>query len=367
MSNRKIRISKADKGGAVVIQDTENYIKEADRQLGNTVHYERVQNDNTVKITKTSNDIVDELLAEGSIDQTTHRWAITDEKTVRCHVFYTLPKIHKSSTANVPGRPIVIWVNGTTEKISKLVDHWLINNIKSASSYIQDTTSMLQNIEKWNEQYGPFPENTKLLKIDVVELYTNIPHPDMLDAVREALKTNTMNGCPKTETVLKATEHVLCNNEFSFENNYYKQIHGTAMGTPMAPTVANLFMKKLEEHILTSSPVPLNPDFWKRFIDDIFLIWIGSDEDLQISLDFINTVHPTIKFTNSVSSNIVSFLDIAISLKNGYFCTDLYSKPTDSHAYLRLNSCQPSHVKKNLPFSHLLRMTRLCSSEEIFF
>ena len=104
---------------------------------------------------------------------------------------------------------------------------------------------MLQNIEKWNEQYGPFPENTKQLTIDDVGWYTNIPHPDMLDAVREALKTNTMSGCPKTETVLKATEHVLCNNEFSFENNYYKQIHGTVMGTPMAPTIANLFMKKL--------------------------------------------------------------------------------------------------------------------------
>lgn len=55
-----------------------------------------------------------------------------------------------------------------TKKLSKLADHRLINNVKSFSSYIQDTTSMLQNIEKWNEQYGPFPENTKQLTIDDV-------------------------------------------------------------------------------------------------------------------------------------------------------------------------------------------------------
>lgn len=112
--------------------------------------------------------------------------------------------------------------------------------------------------------------------------------------------------------------------------------------------------------------MPVNPDFWKCFIDDIFLSWTGSDEDLQNFLDFINTVHSTIKFTHSVSSNMVSFLDIAISFKNRYLCIDLYSKPTDSHAYLRFNSCHHFHVKKNLPFSQFLRMRRLCSSEENF-
>ena len=129
---------------------------------------------------------------------------------------------------------------------------------------------MLKNIQKWNENFGPFPPETKLVTIDVVGLYTNIPHEDLLDAIKEDLNVNPLDGIPKTDLVLKATDHVLKNNVFTFEGEYYEQIHGTAMGTPMAPTVANLFMKKLEERILKNSPVPVNEEFWKRFIDDIF-------------------------------------------------------------------------------------------------
>ena len=100
--------------------------------------------------------------------------ALTNEKEVECHRFYTLPKIHKS-LENTPGRPIVSGVNGPTEKLSKLVDHWLQNSVKKASSYVQDTTNMLQKIEQWNAEEGPFPENTKLVTIDVVGLYTIFP------------------------------------------------------------------------------------------------------------------------------------------------------------------------------------------------
>ncbi|KAL8585967.1 hypothetical protein ACOMHN_059403 [Nucella lapillus] len=54
----------------------------------------------------------------------------------------------------------------------------------------------------------------------------------------------------------------------------------TAMGTPLAPSAANLFMGWLEQQLLKKSPVPINIDTWKRFIDDIFLLWTGSEEEL---------------------------------------------------------------------------------------
>ena len=137
-------------------------------------------------------------------------------------------------------------------------------------NYIQGSTDMLLNIQKWSDKYGTFPAEIKLVTIDVVGLYTNIPHEDLIDAIKEDLNVNPLDGIPKTDLVLKATDHVLKNNVFTFEGEYYEQIYGTAMGTPMAPTVANLFMKKLEERILKNSSVPVNDEFWKRFIEEFF-------------------------------------------------------------------------------------------------
>lgn len=365
VKTRVIRISSADKGGAVVVQNCDDYVREGQRQLNNPLHYRKLQKDTTPDITEKSNTIVKDLERNGHIDKTTAKWAMTDTNNVQCHRFYTLPKIHKSTT-NTPGRPIVSGVNGPTEKLSKLVDHWLQDSVKEVPSYVQDTTDMLNTIEHWNQQYGPFPENTKLVTIDVVGLYTNIPHGEMKDAIREHLNCKQNENRPPTETVVEVAEHVLDNNVFAFEDSYYQQTYGTAMGTPMAPSVANLFMASLEEKLINQSPVTIQREFWKRFIDDIFLLWTGTDEELATFMEFINSFHQTIKFTYQSSSEKLSFLDVSVSLENGFLQTDLFTKPTDSHAFLCQNSCHPAHVKRNLPYSQFLRLRRLCSGEGRF-
>ena len=93
----------------------------------------------------------------------------------------------------------------------------------------------------------------------------------------------------------------LKNNVFNFEGNYYKQINDTATGTPMAPAAANLFMGLLETKILDFYPDAIQRKFWKRCTDDIFLLWNDSLENITSFLDFINSIHPTTKFTFSVS------------------------------------------------------------------
>jgi hypothetical protein len=93
---------------------------------------------------------------------------------------------------------------------------------------------------------------------------------------------------------------------------------------------------------------------------------MGTEAELQLFLDHLNSFHNTIKFTSNVSSDTISFLDISISIKDGYLTTDLYTKPTDAHAYLHKSSCHPSHVTKNIPYSQFLRLRRLCSDEATF-
>ena len=95
------------------------------------------------------------------------------------------------------------------------------------------------------------------------------------------LEQRNLSSTPSANVLIRAIQHVLDNNYFTFEGQCYKQVHGTAMGTPMAPAAANLFMGRLERKILENSPVTLTQNQWKRFIDDIFVLWLGSQEDLQ--------------------------------------------------------------------------------------
>jgi hypothetical protein len=365
VKTRQIRISTADKGGATVIQDATDYIAEAARQLSNTNHYACLQTDPTKKIAQKSNQIVDDLLADGHISEQTQRWAKVNVSATKTHRFYTLPKIHKTLD-NPPGRPIVSGTNGPTENLSKLVDDWLQQHVTDLPSYIKDSTHMLKTIEQWNLDKGPFPTNTKLVTIDVNALYTNIPHEEMKTAIRHYLETNPKPDIPPPDTVVMVADHVLANNVFQFEEQVYQQVFGTAMGTPLAPSAANLFMGWLERQLLDNSPVPIDQDTWKRFIDDIFLLWTGSTEELDTFINFINAYHPSIKFSVNSSEVFVPFLDIRVSLENGYLQTDLYSKPTDAHAYLVSSSCHPRHTIKNIPFSLFIRLRRLCSSDNCF-
>ena len=103
---------------------------------------------------------------------------------------------------------------------------------------------------------------------------------------------------------------VLKNNIFEF-NKYYIQKQGTAMGTTMAPSYANVFMGTLETTCQTKFNSK-NIQIWKRFIDDIFIIWTGRPEEFQDFMDKINQIHPTIKFTHEVSKNELTFLDVTV-------------------------------------------------------
>ena len=133
----------------------------------------------------------------------------------------------------------------------------------------------------------------------------------------------------------------------------------------MAPSYANLFLAKFETDALMHAPHQSHT--WWRFIDDIFMIWTHTENDLLNFISYLNNLHPTIKFTSSHSSTSISFLDVQVSLNQfGVVKTDLYTKPMDKHQYLLHSLCHPFHTKRAIPFSLALRLRRICSSDETF-
>eukprot|EP00745_Piridium_sociabile_P015908 TRINITY_DN23717_c1_g1_i4.p1 TRINITY_DN23717_c1_g1~~TRINITY_DN23717_c1_g1_i4.p1 ORF type:complete len:920 (-),score=175.07 TRINITY_DN23717_c1_g1_i4:31-2790(-) len=365
VKNRTLRISSADKGGAVVVQNLTDYVREAERQLNNTTYYEPVLTDPTCSVAKESNKILDDLHTQKFIDDNTYKWARLEPNNVRPHLFHHLPKIHKN-LQNPPGRPIVSGIRGPTETLSKLADHWLHPLVVSLPSYIKDSTHMLNVIYEWNTKYGPLPVDAQLVTIDVVSLYTNIPQQDMVEAIKDLMGCHPLPDCPPMNKTLNVVNHVLTNNFFNFEGQTYKQKSGTAMGTPMAPTVANIFMGRLEAKLLENSPVRIEEDVWKRFIDDILILWTRSQKDLDQFTTYINSIHPTIKFTIRNSKTSLPFLDILITIEDGYLTSSLFVKSTDTKAYLPYNSSHPRHCVNGIPSSQFLQLRRLCSNDEDF-
>ena len=81
---------------------------------------------------------------------------------------------------------------------------------------------------------------------------------------------------------------------------------------------------------------------------------------------YLNSIHPTIKFTSNYSFTSLPFLDVNVFVNNGNITTDLYTKTTDKHQYLLHSSRHPRHTKRAIPFSLALRFRLICSYDETF-
>ena len=361
--DNSIVIKKSYKSGTIVVMNKSDYIAEVERQLHNSEYYENLVSDPSKEVQSRISDCIQKLSAENpnicdAFD--------TFPSEIRTPKFYILPKTHTKIDASLPlgypGRPIVSACNSSTDNISKYIDYVLKPLMQSLPSYVKDTTNFIQKLKSFKLSHA----NSYLVTLDVSSLYTNNPHNDGLDACRRFLTsdTYTRNQLP-VECLLSLIRLVLENNHFQFNNDNYIQKMGTAMGSPMAPAYASLFMGKLEQDFLKSRS--LAPSIWLRFLDDIFMVWDHSIESLHSFIDALNSFHPSIKFTYNISTKTVNFLDVTVSKsENLEFVTNVYVKSTNVHQYVEYSSCHPKSCKNGIPYSQGKRYRRIISNDKKF-
>lgn len=90
-------------------------------------------------------------------------------------------------------------------------------------------------------------------------------------------------------------------------------------------------------------------------------MWTHGEEELLKFVELADNTHAKIKFTKEYSRYEIPFLDVLVSLKSGELSTSIYSKPTDTHTYLRYESFHPHHIKSSLIYSQAIRLKRICS------
>ena len=228
-----IIITKADKGGAVVIIDVEDYVKEAEHQLSNKDGYKKLQYDPTQTHSRLVNDTITRFKNDKLITENIAKGLQDTPK------LYTRSKIHKTGN---PGRPVVSSVNCHTYTISKYVDFHLQPIVKNIPSYVRDTTDFLQKLDKVKN----IPNDCLLVTLDVKSLYTNIPNNEGIKAVREAYD-NHPNKTVATKVIITFLSLILTLNNFVFNSINYLQIMGCAMGTICASAYTNTFMAQFEK------------------------------------------------------------------------------------------------------------------------
>ena len=141
------------------------------------------------------------------------------------------------------------------------------------------------------------------------------------------------------------------------------------MGTKMAPAYANIFMGTLESRILSeTNPSPIH---WKRYIDDIFLVWTDTKESLEQFIKSIDGLHPRINFTAKFSTDEITFLVLCLYkgerfTKEGILYIRTHIKPTNTQQYVHASSARPPGTGLGLIKGELLRYLRTNSSEATF-
>ncbi|XP_075460474.1 uncharacterized protein LOC142497064 isoform X2 [Ascaphus truei] len=359
-SRKDIMFRKADKGGALVVLSTTQYRQEALRQLSDVTHYEPLIGDPTAKFSL----LLDELISFGKI------LYVIDKKEVdylSCPhpvipVFHHLPKIHKSLTDPL-GRPIVASIGSLGDGLSRYVDSYLQPLVFKLPSFVKDSADVMIDLGDvvWKSHY-------RWVTLDVVSLYSIIQHQQGLSAVNHFLNTSQLSTSLCT-FLIESITFLLTHNYFLFDSRFYLQLLGTAMGTSFAPSYANLFMGFWEAQFIyhSNNTYRSNIVFFKRYIDDLIMIWDGDESSLKSFVNTLNTNDLNIRFTYEHNINCISFLDLLLYIDHDMTIqSQIFRKPNSRNTLLSAKSCHPWSLVKSIPKAQFVRLRRLCTNDDSF-
>ena len=159
--------------------------------------------------------------------------------------FYGTAKIHKlppnGFIDNLPLRPIISNIGTASYQLAKYLAK-LLSPLAQSNYTINSTKDLMIKIK--NEK---IPENYEMVSFDVKSLFTSVPLEHTIDIIIKRVYEKHEITTEFTKPEMKKLLTICTKNvHFSFNNNIYIQIDGVAMGSPLGPVLANIFMVELE-------------------------------------------------------------------------------------------------------------------------
>lgn len=272
--------------------------------------------------------------------------------TCRIPVIYTLPKIHRNPL--IPSAcPIINGIGSVTSRLGEYLDKFLQPNVRATKAYLKDTTDILQSLDEMRLD----PDTTTfLVTADVSSLYTI-----MMMALALNWPLGKMNDIPHAQkgflgkALFLFLYFCISHNYFWYHGQFYSQQVGVAMDAKFAPSLANLFMTEWEDRHVFNRYRP-QMKFYRRFIDDLLIIWAGSREFALEFIFHLNHSSNNIKLDYQLSDHSVNFFDVTIDKSENRLTIRVFFRPTDRNSYLSIRSGYHPTWIRNIPKGQMLRV-----------
>ena len=389
--DKSIVICRPDKGNGVVLMDKSNYQSRINLILEDTSKFQKLDSDtNSLKLVFSLEDKIRTFLKKtfDSVDSRGKRGPVYDflyPTGTNLGVLYGLPKVHKN---NYPIRPILSACNTPNYNLAK----YLVPNL---SPLTKNCYTVHSSFTFAKEICGIKDTTLHMASFDVTSLFTNIPLQETTDIIISEIFDNPeyselVETCEfgidnyekffKCHTpgrvdeisylsksqLRKLIELATLDNYFFFNGDIYKQVDGVAMGSPLGPTLANLFMNYMEKKWLEECPLDFKPVLYRRYVDDTFLLF-KSRNHVELFRSYLNSRHPNISFTCDLEENdILPFLDVKVQRSDAQFITSIYRKPTFTGLFSKFYAFSPLKNKENLIATLTVRAYRICSNYDLF-
>lgn len=221
---------------------------------------------------------------------------------------------------------------------------------------MKNSTEVIQEIENTK-----VCNNTRLMSLDVKDMFTNIPIEKVIDIVKE----NRMNNYDGKDQVLKIIKTCTEQNYYRFNNKFYKQNKGLPMGSPLSPILAEIYMNEFENNYLNSSKYKNYIKHWVRYVDDILIIWEGGMEYIEDFVKEVNSVNPMVQFKEEIGGKELCYLDLHIKItQSNKIEFDIFRKATYTDVIIPNDSFHPVGYKMSAINSMCYRAIKCLKNKE---
>lgn len=263
VKRKPFKVVELDKNVGVGIIDKRLYNKLCLEFLSNPDGYEKMDHDPSINSCSSINDILLNLFLNKNLSKKLYNKLIINHTKCKVGSFRILPKIHKDKFSV---RPIVNCLNHFTSDLCLLMELILRPFVLVCESFLKDSQHLLQKTIDM-----VIPDEYELLSGDFDSLYNNIILILALDIICDFVKDKFYSEHINIIAFREILKIIFNFNIFKYKNSFYRQVKGIAMGSKCGPSIANIFVYIFEKKFLhIHRPYIL---CYKRFIDDIFLIF----------------------------------------------------------------------------------------------